>query len=817
NQYAPFSSKEEWEFVQWAKSEGLPDHAIDRFCKLSVVRFSTIPGLKNTRQLNQKVDELPGYGTWMSTCVTVAAHDGGSESKHEVFFRDVLACLRALWADPAFKDYMSYAPEKHYSDAARAIRLYTDIKTGDWWFEMQGKLPGGSTVVPIIISSDKTELTQFTGKATAYPIYMTVGNIADHIRRQPSRRAQILIGYLPTSSIDEAGLTELAARNARARLFHAAVRTILEPLRSAAADGIMLKSSDGAVRKCYPLLAVYAGDYPEQCLAAGVRSTRCPKCKTDQDDLSNGKLAAPRTPDDTLATLANAEQSCASLSAIDSELKQHGLNYVPEPFWKDWPHADIYRSITPDVLHQLYQGMVKHLTHWAEAIVGEDELDARMKRAGLAHGLRHFKDGITHLSRVSGEEHQAIAKQLLACMAGIPQKDAVRAARALLDFTYIAQYSCHSEATLKMLDECLRNFHRYQDVFLATEAATSLNLPKLHGLLHYAPSIRLFGTTGGYNTEQTERLHIDYAKEAYRASNHREDDMLPFMCTWLERHKKLFRFATYLADLDGQTFVALKRPPSKRVAPAVGFARHPNAKSRSIDYIQTEHGAALFSEQLVEFVKTHVRDEWTKKHPGVPVPRYEIPSPDCVAYNIWHQVKFSTPDTQTLHAPATCDIAHATPVHKTKTRLAPARFDPILVCQRLASLSWLTRDVGIRVAQLRVLFALPDEFTALFKQLRIPSPGKLAYVEWFSKPGETDDLTGMFHVRRSFRSGVQADVRQAAVIEAVDIRRSAHLVAKLSGHKPSIPLHLTVHNLYERWKEFWLNNYVDKAAYRTIY
>ena len=49
----------------------------------------------------------------------------------------LLDCLRALWGDPAFKDYMSFAPEKRFADSAHKTRLYTDMKTADWWWEIQ--------------------------------------------------------------------------------------------------------------------------------------------------------------------------------------------------------------------------------------------------------------------------------------------------------------------------------------------------------------------------------------------------------------------------------------------------------------------------------------------------------------------------------------------------------------------------------------------------------------------------------------------------------------------------------------------------------
>jgi hypothetical protein len=56
-------------------------------------------------------------------------------------------------------------------------------------------------------------------------------------------------------------------------------------------------------------------------------------------------------------------------------------------------------------------------------------------------------------------------------------------------------------------------------------------------LSHYASSIRLFGITDNYNTEQSERLHIDFAKDAYRATNHKDEYYQ--MTRWLERREKV--------------------------------------------------------------------------------------------------------------------------------------------------------------------------------------------------------------------------------------------------------------------------------------
>jgi hypothetical protein len=48
--------------------------------------------------------------------------------------------------------------------------------------QTQECLPVGATLAPVILATDKTSLTQFTGGKNAYPVYLTLGNIPKAIR-----------------------------------------------------------------------------------------------------------------------------------------------------------------------------------------------------------------------------------------------------------------------------------------------------------------------------------------------------------------------------------------------------------------------------------------------------------------------------------------------------------------------------------------------------------------------------------------------------------------------------------------------------------
>ncbi|KAL0954395.1 hypothetical protein HGRIS_003379 [Hohenbuehelia grisea] len=186
---------------------------------------------------------------------------------------------------------------------------------------------------------------------------------------------------------------------------------------------------------------------------------------------------------------------------------------VYEPFWKDYPWTDIHLALTPDVLHQIHQGVFAKLLHWCQQAMTKKEMDLRIQKLPPTYGVRHFSKGLSGLVQVTGPERKQMAKILLACLIGKLPRKAILASRHLLDFIHLAQYQTHDEDTLGYLGEALKGIHANKDIFIELGCRSNFNFPKLHSLVHYIPLIRLFGTTDNYNTEMFERLHIDFAKQ----------------------------------------------------------------------------------------------------------------------------------------------------------------------------------------------------------------------------------------------------------------------------------------------------------------
>lgn len=325
-------------------------------------------------------------------------------------------------------------------------------------------------MLPVIFATDGTLLSSFSGGHTAHPVYMTLGNIDTDVRAAQSRHAWILVGYLPTPKLDGKGLSEDAARLARARLFHECMRTIVNPLRNAGTNGELLTGGDGAIRDCFLIVACYVTDYPEQSLVCCTRAgSTCPKCPIKKTEFGENFYYPIRDPTSTLRTIRNACKQ-PTLTRREELLKDRSLNAVTQPFWDGLPHCNIYEAVTPDTLHQLTQGVIKHIVGWVRTIMTDKELDARYSRMPPVHGVHLFKDGISNLRNVSGPEHRQIAKQLIGCMIGRADERAICATRAILDFFYLAKYRSHSTETLEYLQEALDEFHANKQIFLDLDA-----------------------------------------------------------------------------------------------------------------------------------------------------------------------------------------------------------------------------------------------------------------------------------------------------------------------------------------------------------
>ncbi|THU88727.1 hypothetical protein K435DRAFT_679303, partial [Dendrothele bispora CBS 962.96] len=206
---------------------------------------------KNSRELNIIIDKYipPPCPSFVRQEVVVQGQP------IEFYSRDLLECLKSLWGNPDFAGQLIVEPELHYVDEDMTIRAYHDMHTGKWWWDKQELRKPGSTIIPVIISSDQTQLTTFRNK-NWYPVYVTIGNIPKEIRRKPSRQGQMLLGYLPIIKLSSLTGPLAMRRRMIANIFHACVGYMLKPLEDLGREGVQMTSGDGLVRDTHPLFAL---------------------------------------------------------------------------------------------------------------------------------------------------------------------------------------------------------------------------------------------------------------------------------------------------------------------------------------------------------------------------------------------------------------------------------------------------------------------------------------------------------------------------------------------------------------------------------
>ncbi|KAI0754751.1 hypothetical protein C8Q80DRAFT_1226925 [Daedaleopsis nitida] len=761
--YAPFADQEEWELASFLIRSGMSQGSIEDYLTLPITQNRTKPSFHNKRSFFQKIDSLPTGPKWVCEqweVVGDAVDEDGSRRTEdiELWRRDPVECIRELLANPLFRDVIRYAPEKLFKDDKGQNRIIDEMWTADWWWDLQSVLPDGATIAPVILSSDKTTLSRFSGDKQAWPSY---------------------------------------------RLFHACMEAILQPLIKAGNDGVEMVCSDDAVRQVHPILAAYIADHPEQCLITGCQENFCPKCSVHSSKLGDPTFSSIKDPEIIWQTIASAAQG-----EKPPEFKDLGLRLI-DPFWRNLPHCDIFSCITPDLLHQLHKGFFKdHVSSWATQCLdgGEAEVDRRFKAMPGHPALRHFKKGISLVSQWTGTEYKHMERVFLGVLTGASDPTSIHAVRAVLDFIFLAHFEAHSDDTLDALNSAWATFHKHKHVFQEHGVREHFNIPKVHSAQHYPLSIRKLGTADGFNTENTERLHIDYAKRGYNASNKKE--YVKQMTVWLTRQEAASRFELYLAWV---VPLASQRPPPSDIAnhdadgdvvmsdpadvadPASGsyiVAKTPGLPGTSVASFVRDFGCTDFVRALEGFLRTATQSATLPLHA-----RNIHPSSRFAAYK---RMQVSLPPMRQVSRHPVKDLIHV-PARPARQFMpaSPAHFDTVLAHKTPAPRSSGTHNPleGLHVARVRAIFRLPSLYGPV-------TPHPVAYVEWFTPfRSQPDPDTGMFKVSHSSHQGR----RRASIIPINQIVRSVHLIP-IWGK--AVDKSWTTHNVLDKCRRFFVNPYL---------
>ncbi|THU94436.1 hypothetical protein K435DRAFT_668435 [Dendrothele bispora CBS 962.96] len=676
-------------------------------------------------------------------------------------------------ANPAFRGHQTYAPVRHYRDKAQTNRQYSEMWTCNWWWDVQKELPHEfGTVTPVIVASDQTQLSTFSGDKKAWPVYLSIGNVEKSIRRKPSSRAFLLVGYIPTSKLE--CFSEKRRSQMGYQLFHDCMKKVFEPLEKAGREGVKMVCADGYERLVYPLLATYIADYPEQCLVCCCKENSCPRCTVEPSKRGEYVYSILRSPDITLEALR-----AQSHGERSDEFKSQNLRPI-NPFWRNLPHCNIFECMTPDLLHQLHKGLFgDHVSKWAMETIrsGHEEIDSRFRAMTPHPTLRHFPKGISSVTQWTRNEYKAMAKVFPGMLANAAEPRVLEAVHAFEDFMYYAHFEVHTDKSLAALDEAWSAFHVHKEVFQDLQIREHFNISKLHNVSHYSESFRSHGTADGFNSESSERLHIDLAKLGYRASNKRNFKVQ--MTVWLGCQEAVHRHAQYLqwvrprhntdkgeeGDDEGEEGSDGEIDDSENNQELVTYtyAKNPPYPEVTIQQIKTDFNCG---EWFIWYLRKFLEAQ--------SLPTDLLENPERIFIPAWKKFRLSLPMIAEAETESTLDTVYATKAAPRSITLKgvkppiPARTSTVIV--RVGN------DVdtangplhGLRIARVRFLFKLPPEIS--------PFPRLLAFVDWFTPFHKYSKPLRMYQVSYAKHQHYQ----HSEVIFADSIQQTCHLVPEFS-------------------------------------
>ncbi|KAG1855604.1 hypothetical protein F4604DRAFT_2042398 [Suillus subluteus] len=145
NPWYPFDGPGEWSLAKFLV-ENLSQTQIEQFLKLE--------WFKSKDELFYYLEQLPGCGPkWQCTEFRLKGYE--TEQPIHLIWRDGLEVVKQLFSNPVYANHMCYDPHRIYNGQEREIGEHNE-------------LPEGSTIVPIITTSDKTPATSHAWRCVAF-------------------------------------------------------------------------------------------------------------------------------------------------------------------------------------------------------------------------------------------------------------------------------------------------------------------------------------------------------------------------------------------------------------------------------------------------------------------------------------------------------------------------------------------------------------------------------------------------------------------------------------------------------------------------
>ncbi|KAI0282250.1 hypothetical protein BC826DRAFT_1093972 [Russula brevipes] len=690
---------------------------------------------------------------------------GWMKKSYEVWYRDPDAVVSMMLENADFDGQFDLRPYVELDSSGK--RRWNNVMSGNIaWRRCDNIIADnpsleGSMYCPIILGCDKTTVTVSTGHVEYHPLYLSIGNPHNSVRRA-HRNAVIPIAFMATPKCDRRDDDSAAFRLFKHKLYHSSIAAILRPLHAGMTCPVIRKCPDGHLRRVLYDLIAFIADYPEQVLVTGIVQGWCPKCTAlpGELDVPSGR----RTP-------AHTDMLCQILDA-KSLWREYGIDGALVPFTSDYPRGDIYEMISPDLLHQLIKGTFKdHLVTWICRYIiltfGErqgniilDDIDRRIAAVPPFPGLRRFPHG-RRFKQWTGDDSKALMKVYIPAIVGYVPEEIVKCLSALLDASYIARRQDIDCDALDALDVALDKFRTLREIFRSSGVRPKgFSVPRQHALFHYRRLIEDFGAPGGLCSSITESRHITAVKKPWRRSNKFEALRLDKLAAM--RSDFVARGMLPASHTAGRNVSCLPEARESAECADRRYPRYIDDIAKVIDEPDLHYATQEF---LADHLKASSEDICLS---ATPISRRER------IHGMRRERIRSTPSWRNGQARRDCAF--------------------VVDDQEKAGMS------GLRVVRVLLFFEVEYD--------RESYP--CAFVEWFENVG-CDSATGLWIVRPDCTDGS----RDKSVLHLDTFLRAAHLIPVYGDQE--IPLDFHFSYTLDSFQAYYVNKYIDHHAFEIAF
>ena len=423
---------------------------------------------------------------------------------------------------------------------------------------IQPTLPHSGTLLGVVLSSDKTNISAATGNQVAHHLLLTLANLSMDVRMKSTHHALPLIALLPCPKF--LNLKKLLHGVIENRLMHHCLEIVCKPLKEASSKGAFMSDSLGCIRCFFPPIVAYIADTPEAAVIARVGGRTSHLTLASHKTFGDHFWHPTRLGSLTLTQIQTISKDMDpwDLEAFYKEAQKcFQLNGVHASFWWDWALpdgsvAEPSQFLTPEPLHHWHKQFWDHDAKWSICPVWNQEINLRFSLLQPSVGFQHFKAGISSLKQVTGQDHRDVQRYIVPIIADTVSKEFMLCIRSLTDFCYLVQSHSINDCTLTQISHALDIFHQNKQAILDTGAQVgkgnkSLNhffIPKIEFLHSIVLSICWSSALIQWSADPTEHAHIDIIKVPLENTNNGQYS--PQICQHLDHdeRRRLFNLAT---------------------------------------------------------------------------------------------------------------------------------------------------------------------------------------------------------------------------------------------------------------------------------